>query len=250
MTGQDLFTGVPGAGADRFGLLGVVPPPACAWVEVSGTVMWGVSGLHLGHPVPPRRRDFRIRGTHCGQTRGVHASPPPPCASPNRAGSGGDPHAPASLTGFSCSALPAFSSQAVPWTRWRNSYGSATPSLPLSVPTSHHRVFRFISPRHLTVPLLLATVVTGTVTAWRSVFFIALVQEGPVCRTVLAVGMTPCAVVSLAVGLLGARCGGGCPPGEACGRLTAGRGRRFTEPACSAAAASSPTPSGSRLAGW
>ncbi|CAL9673106.1 hypothetical protein SUDANB176_07559 (plasmid) [Streptomyces sp. enrichment culture] len=39
--------------------------------------MWGVSGLHLGHPVPPRRRDFRIRGTHRGQTRGVHASPPP-----------------------------------------------------------------------------------------------------------------------------------------------------------------------------
>ncbi|MCM2415584.1 hypothetical protein [Streptomyces sp. RKAG290] len=42
-------------------------------------------------------------------------------------------------------------------------------------------------------------------TAWHSVFFIALVQEGSVSWTVLAAGVSACAAVSLAVGLLGAR---------------------------------------------
>ncbi|WP_328411877.1 permease [Streptomyces violaceus] len=76
---------------------------------------------------------------------------------------------------------------------------------PLSVLTGHRRVFRSVSSWHLTVPLLIATVLTGAVTAWHSVFFIALVQEGSVSWTVLAAGITTCAVVSLAVGFLGAR---------------------------------------------
>ncbi|EHN80003.1 hypothetical protein SMCF_425 [Streptomyces coelicoflavus ZG0656] len=76
---------------------------------------------------------------------------------------------------------------------------------PLSVLTGRRHVFRSVSSWHLTVPLLIATVVTGAVTAWHSVFFIALVQEGSVSWTVLAVGVTTCALVSLAVGFLGAR---------------------------------------------
>lgn len=76
---------------------------------------------------------------------------------------------------------------------------------PLSVLTGRRRVFRSVSSWHLTVPLLISTVVTGAVTAWHSVFFIALVQEGSVSWTVLAAGTATCAVVSLAVGLLGAR---------------------------------------------
>jgi len=58
---------------------------------------------------------------------------------------------------------------------------------------------------HLTVPLLIATVVAGAVTAWHSVFFIALVQEGSVSWPVLGAGVAACAAVSLAVGFLGAR---------------------------------------------
>lgn len=76
---------------------------------------------------------------------------------------------------------------------------------PLSVLTGRRHVFRSVSSWHLTVPLLIATVVTGAVTAWHSVFFIALVQEGSVSWTVLAAGITTCALVSLAVGFLGAR---------------------------------------------
>jgi hypothetical protein len=76
---------------------------------------------------------------------------------------------------------------------------------PLSVLTGHRRVFRSVSSWHLTVPLLIATVLTGAVTAWHSVFFISLVQEGSVSWTVLAAGITTCAVVSLTVGFLGAR---------------------------------------------
>jgi hypothetical protein len=76
---------------------------------------------------------------------------------------------------------------------------------PLSVLTGRRRVFRSVSSWHLTVPLLIATVLTGAVTAWHSVFFIALVREGSVSWTVLAAGVTTCAVVSLVVGSLAAR---------------------------------------------
>lgn len=76
---------------------------------------------------------------------------------------------------------------------------------PLSVLTGHRRVFRSVTSWHLTVPLLISTVVTGAVTAWHSVFFIALVQEGSVSWTVLAAGIAACAAVSLTVGFLGAR---------------------------------------------
>ncbi|MFI6730811.1 permease [Streptomyces atratus] len=76
---------------------------------------------------------------------------------------------------------------------------------PLSVLTGHRRVFRSVTSWHLTVPLLISTVVTGAVTAWHSVFFIALVQEGSVSWTILGYGITACAAVSLTVGFLGAR---------------------------------------------
>ncbi|MFJ6461124.1 permease [Streptomyces sp. NPDC091387] len=76
---------------------------------------------------------------------------------------------------------------------------------PLSVLTGRRRVFRSVASWHLTVPLLISTVVTGAVTAWHSVFFIALVKEGSVSWTVLAAGIGACAAVSLAVGFLGAR---------------------------------------------
>ncbi len=76
---------------------------------------------------------------------------------------------------------------------------------PLSVLTGHRRVFRSVSSWHLTVPLPISTVVAGAVTAWHSVFFVALVREGSVSWTVLAVGVTTCAVISLGVGFLGAR---------------------------------------------
>lgn len=76
---------------------------------------------------------------------------------------------------------------------------------PLSVLTGNRRVFRSVTSWHLTVPLLIATVVAGGVTAWHSVFFIALVQEGSVSWPVLAAGVAACAAVSLTVGFLGAR---------------------------------------------
>lgn len=76
---------------------------------------------------------------------------------------------------------------------------------PLSVLTGRRRVFRSVTLWHLTVPLLIATVVTGVVTAWHSVFFIALVDEGSVSWAVLTVGVSACAAVSLTVGYLGAR---------------------------------------------
>ncbi|MFF6998455.1 permease [Streptomyces sp. NPDC008313] len=76
---------------------------------------------------------------------------------------------------------------------------------PLSVLTGHRRVFRSVSTWHLTFPLLVATVAAGAVTAWHSVFFIALVQEGSVSWTVLTAGIATCAAVSLTVGFLGAR---------------------------------------------
>ncbi|MFF7036762.1 permease [Streptomyces griseus] len=76
---------------------------------------------------------------------------------------------------------------------------------PLTILTGHRRVFRSVASWHLTVPLLISTVVTGAVTAWHSVFFIALVQEGSVSWAVLGYGITVCAAVSLAVGFLGAR---------------------------------------------
>ncbi|MBT2489185.1 permease [Streptomyces sp. ISL-96] len=76
---------------------------------------------------------------------------------------------------------------------------------PLSVLTGHRRVFRSVTSWPLTVPLLIATLVTGAVTAWHSVFFIALVQEGSVSWTILTAGIAACAAVSLTVGFLGAR---------------------------------------------
>jgi hypothetical protein len=76
---------------------------------------------------------------------------------------------------------------------------------PLSVLTGQRQVFRSVTTWHLTVPLLIATVVTVVVTAWHAVFFIALVKEGAVSWTLLSAGAAACAATSLAVGLLAAR---------------------------------------------
>ncbi|MFF8316237.1 permease [Streptomyces bobili] len=76
---------------------------------------------------------------------------------------------------------------------------------PLSVLTGNLRVFRSVTIWHLTVPMLIATVVTTVVTAWHAVFFIALVKAGTVSWTLLGAAAAVCAVTSIAVGLLAAR---------------------------------------------
>ncbi|MGW6904120.1 permease [Streptomyces sp. NPDC054940] len=76
---------------------------------------------------------------------------------------------------------------------------------PLAVLTGSHRVFRSVALWHLTVPLLIATVITGAVSAWHSMFFIAVVQEGSFSWRVLAGAMAGCAVLAAVVGLLGGR---------------------------------------------
>ncbi|MFF4045251.1 permease [Streptomyces chartreusis] len=76
---------------------------------------------------------------------------------------------------------------------------------PLAVLTGSDRVFRSVALWHLTVPLLIATFITGVVSAWHSLFFIAVVQEGSFSWSVLAGAMAGCAVLAVAVGLLGGR---------------------------------------------
>ncbi|MEU0072392.1 permease [Streptomyces sp. NPDC006332] len=76
---------------------------------------------------------------------------------------------------------------------------------PLTVLTGSHGVFRSVALWHLTVPLLIATLITGAVSAWHSMFFIAVVQEGSFSWSVLAGAMVGCAVLAVVVGLLAAR---------------------------------------------
>lgn len=76
---------------------------------------------------------------------------------------------------------------------------------PLAVLTGSHRVFRSVALWHLTVPLLIATCITGVVSAWHSMFFIAVVQEGSFSWRVLAGAMAGCAVLAVVVGMLGGR---------------------------------------------
>ncbi|CAM5634400.1 hypothetical protein [Streptomyces chartreusis] len=76
---------------------------------------------------------------------------------------------------------------------------------PLAVLTGSDRVFRSVTLWHLTVPLLIATFITGVVSAWHSLFFIAVVQEGSFSWSVLAGAMAGCAALAVAVGLLGGR---------------------------------------------
>lgn len=76
---------------------------------------------------------------------------------------------------------------------------------PLAVLTGSHSIYRSVALWNLTMPLLIATLITGAVSAWHSLFFIAVVQEGSFSWRVLAGAMTGCAVLAVAVGLLGGR---------------------------------------------
>ncbi|MFF2022018.1 permease [Streptomyces sp. NPDC058171] len=76
---------------------------------------------------------------------------------------------------------------------------------PLTVLTGTRSVFRSVAFWHLTLPLLVATVLATAVTAWHSLFFIAAAGEGSVSWTVLAAGASGCVLVALLVGALGAR---------------------------------------------
>ncbi|WP_353945296.1 permease [Streptomyces sp. HUAS MG91] len=74
---------------------------------------------------------------------------------------------------------------------------------PLAVLTGSRRIYRRVTVWHLTVPLLLSTVLAGIVTAWHSVFFIAMVQEGTFSWGVLGAALAGCAVLAVLVGVLG-----------------------------------------------
>ncbi|CAL9443428.1 permease [Streptomyces sp. enrichment culture] len=76
---------------------------------------------------------------------------------------------------------------------------------PLSVLTGSHSVYKSVTLWHLTVPLLISTVIGGVVTAWHSVFFIAMVQEGSFSWRILASALGGCALLAVAVGILGGR---------------------------------------------
>ncbi|MFI9171301.1 permease [Streptomyces lincolnensis] len=76
---------------------------------------------------------------------------------------------------------------------------------PLAVLTGSHGVFRSVALWHLTVPLLIATGITAAVSAWHSLFFIAVVQEGSFSWSVLAAATAGCAVLAVVVGVLGGR---------------------------------------------
>ncbi|WP_420031902.1 permease [Streptomyces sp. cg28] len=76
---------------------------------------------------------------------------------------------------------------------------------PLAVLTGSRQIYRSVTLWHLTVPLLLSTVLAGMVTAWHSVFFISMVQEGSFNWGVLGAALFGCAVLALVVGVLGGR---------------------------------------------
>ncbi|MFB7912663.1 permease [Streptomyces sp. NPDC056061] len=76
---------------------------------------------------------------------------------------------------------------------------------PLSVLTGGHAVFRSVATWHLTVPLLISACIATVVTAWHSLFFISVVQEGYVSWGALAVGACGCIVLAVVVGALAGR---------------------------------------------
>ncbi|MGW8378007.1 permease [Streptomyces sp. ODS28] len=76
---------------------------------------------------------------------------------------------------------------------------------PLAVLTGSREVFRSVALWHLTVPLLIASAVAAVVTAWHSVFFVSVVQQGGFSSGVLAAALCGCAVAAVAVGVLGGR---------------------------------------------
>ncbi|MFJ7268012.1 permease [Streptomyces sp. NPDC099050] len=76
---------------------------------------------------------------------------------------------------------------------------------PLTVLTGSHNIYRTVVFWHLTLPLLISTVIAAVVTAWHSLFFIAMVQEGRFSWGVLGTATLGCTLLSVSVGVLGAR---------------------------------------------
>ncbi|MBQ0986053.1 permease [Streptomyces sp. F63] len=76
---------------------------------------------------------------------------------------------------------------------------------PLAVLTGSHAIHRSVAWWHLTVPLLVSAAVAATVSAWHSVFFIAVVQEGSFSWGMLAAATGGCALLAAVVGVLGGR---------------------------------------------
>lgn len=76
---------------------------------------------------------------------------------------------------------------------------------PLSVLTGSHSIFRSVVFWHLTVPLLISTLIATIVTAWHSLFFIAMVQEGRFSWGVLGAAAIGCTLLTISIGFLGGR---------------------------------------------
>ncbi|MCX4969847.1 permease [Streptomyces sp. NBC_00654] len=76
---------------------------------------------------------------------------------------------------------------------------------PLAILTGSHDIYRSVVFWHLTVPLLVSTFIATVVTAWHSLFFIAMVQEGSFSWGVLGAAALGCILLTVSVGVLGAR---------------------------------------------
>ncbi|MEW1613967.1 MULTISPECIES: permease [unclassified Streptomyces] len=76
---------------------------------------------------------------------------------------------------------------------------------PLAVLTGSSAIYRSVVFWHLTVPLLISTAIATVVTAWHSLFFIAMVQEGSFSWGVLGAASLGCILLTMSVGVLGAR---------------------------------------------
>ncbi|MEU6222139.1 permease [Streptomyces sp. NPDC047042] len=76
---------------------------------------------------------------------------------------------------------------------------------PLAVLTGSDRIHRSVAFWHLTVPLLIATVVAAVVTAWQSLFFTATEESGTVSWAVFWSAVAVCALLSALIGALAGR---------------------------------------------
>ncbi|MEU8119556.1 hypothetical protein AB0C21_12720 [Spirillospora sp. NPDC049024] len=81
--------------------------------------------------------------------------------------------------------------------------GFGTALSPLAVQTDRRSVYLRVALWNLTVPLWLATLVGGLVTAWHGMFFIAQVQEGRFSWAALGGAMAAAAALALGVGVVG-----------------------------------------------
>ncbi|MBW8481281.1 hypothetical protein [Actinomadura parmotrematis] len=71
---------------------------------------------------------------------------------------------------------------------------------PVAVLTGRTRVFHAVAWWHLSVPLLVTTLVGGAVTAWDGLLFVSVVRDGHLDWGVLAAAMAGCAAAAVAVG--------------------------------------------------